>query len=121
MHFLRTLADFQSCIQENALVVVDFTASWCGPCRFIAPKFEEMSHEFEQVVFVKVDVDDNEETSAHMGVQAMPTFMFFKHGKKVGECRGANEAAVRQQLALIVAAADLMPSTLPVGEMQTVL
>ena len=79
-------------------MVVDFYATWCGPCRMIAPKVEEMEKEFSNVMFLKVDVDENDETSEKYEVQAMPTFMFFKNGKKVDSFAGANEAKLRTKI-----------------------
>ncbi|KAF9215199.1 Thioredoxin-like protein 1 [Podila verticillata] len=72
------------------LVVVDFTAAWCGPCQMVKPVFEKLSNQYKHVVFVKVDVDENQEVAAVAGVSAMPTFQFFKASKKVAELKGAN-------------------------------
>src|SRR5436309_2040592 len=63
----------------NKLVVVDFTASWCGPCQSIAPVFERLSNTYSAgTVFVKVDVDKCPTTAASHSVSAMPTFIFFR-------------------------------------------
>mmetsp|Transcript_21362 Transcript_21362/g.39914 ORF Transcript_21362/g.39914 Transcript_21362/m.39914 type:complete len:106 (-) Transcript_21362:121-438(-) len=75
---------------KTKLVVIDFTASWCGPCKFIAPHFEKMAEEQPGVIFVKIDVDEAEDLAAQCGIQAMPTFQFYKNGAKVDEMRGAN-------------------------------
>jgi thioredoxin len=77
------------------LVVIDFTATWCGPCKMIAPVYEKMAEEFPGVVFTKIDVDANSEAAEQCGVQAMPTFQFYKGGQKVDEMKGANEAGLR--------------------------
>jgi thioredoxin len=77
---------------KSKLVVVDFTASWCGPCRFIAPVFEKLASENSDVEFVKVDVDDADDVAAHCQIQAMPTFHFYKSGAKVAEFSGADQA-----------------------------
>lgn len=61
----------------------------------IAPIYEKMSEEFPSVVFTKIDVDANEEAAQQCGVQAMPTFQFYKGGQKVGELKGANESKLR--------------------------
>ena len=76
--------------ENNKLVVVDFTASWCGPCQFISPIYEKLSEEYGDVEFVKVDVDDADDIAAEANVQAMPTFHFYKNGVRVDEMRGAN-------------------------------
>ena len=60
------------------LVCVDFTATWCGPCKKIGPKFVEMAGIYEDCQFVKVDVDENEETTTACNVTNMPTFQFYK-------------------------------------------
>merc|ERR1712227_576174 len=80
------------------LVVVDFTASWCGPCQRIAPVFAKLAEEMPDVVFVKVDVDENEETASACGIQAMPTFQFYKNAAKVHEFSGASEDKIREAL-----------------------
>ena len=79
----------------DKLVVVDFFATWCPPCKMIAPKLEEMSQSMANVVFLKVDVDQNDEASQHYGIEAMPTFLYFKSGKKVDTLTGANESKLK--------------------------
>jgi thioredoxin-like negative regulator of GroEL len=71
----------------------------CGPCKFIGPIFEKLSTENEDVEFAKVDVDDAEEVAGHCGIQAMPTFQFYKGGQKVEEMRGADESKLVQLIA----------------------
>jgi len=72
------------------LVVVDFHAVWCGPCKAIAPKIEELEKSRTDVVFLKVDVDDCEDVAMAHKVSCMPTFLFFKQAAKVAEFSGAN-------------------------------
>ncbi|XP_071954358.1 thioredoxin-like [Antedon mediterranea] len=79
----------------SGLVVVDFFATWCGPCRAISPKVESMAAEFTTVLFLKVDVDENSDTAEAEEISAMPTFKFYKNGAKVDELTGANEAKLR--------------------------
>jgi thioredoxin len=83
----------------DKLVVVDFTATWCGPCQRIAPVFVKLAEEMPDVVFVKVDVDENEETAQGCGISCMPTFQFYKSAKKVHEFSGASEDKIREALA----------------------
>ncbi|KAJ1217969.1 hypothetical protein NDU88_005556 [Pleurodeles waltl] len=82
----------------SKLVIVDFTASWCGPCRRIAPLFEELSTKYSEVIFLKVDVDDNEAITQRYGVTSMPTFLFIKNCEKVNVCTGADINAVEKRL-----------------------
>merc|ERR1712100_50814 len=64
------------------------TATWCGPCQRIAPVFVKFAEEMPDVVFVKVDVDENEETAAACNISCMPTFQMYKSGTKVHERTG---------------------------------
>jgi thioredoxin len=82
---------------HQRVVVIDFTAKWCGPCQMIAPAFESMAAEFPSVSFAKVDVDANQETAGQCGVRAMPTFQLFVEGNKVAETKGANERSLKVQ------------------------
>merc|ERR1711937_613323 len=96
-----TKAEFDKILADagDKLVVVDFTATWCGPCQRIAPVFVKLAEEMPDVVFVKVDVDENEETAGACGIQAMPTFQFYKNGSKVHEFSGASEEKIREAIA----------------------
>merc|ERR1711988_234251 len=98
---LATKADFDAALADagEKLVVVDFTASWCGPCQRIAPVFAKLAEEMPDVVFVKVDVDENDETAWFCGISAMPTFQFYKAGVKVHEFSGAAEEKIREAIA----------------------
>merc|ERR1712243_180535 len=82
---VESQADFDAVINGNTLVCVDFWATWCGPCKMIAPKLEAMSEKYTEVVFAKCDVDDNSETAEEVGISAMPTFKFYKDGKQIAE------------------------------------
>src|SRR3972149_6175779 len=86
-----TDATFQKEVLEAAEpTFVDFWASWCGPCRMIAPVFEELSNQYNgQVKFAKVNVDENPKTPANYGVRGIPTLILFKGGKVVEQIVGA--------------------------------
>jgi len=82
----------------SKLVVVDFTASWCGPCKRIAPFYDELSAKYPNAVFLKVDVDQCQETAAGQGVTAMPTFMFFRNKTKLDKIQGADNKALEEMI-----------------------
>ncbi|KAE9418731.1 hypothetical protein Angca_008872, partial [Angiostrongylus cantonensis] len=88
--------EFQAALAEASTkpVVVDFYAEWCGPCKLVAPVFEDLSNKYITMVFVKVDVEKCEESAAACGVSAMPTFMIFINGEKMDTFRGANPTAL---------------------------
>jgi len=85
---------------EGKAVAIDFTATWCGPCQQIAPVYHELSESdaFSNVVFLKVDVDQNPATAAKYDVKAMPTFVFIKRGVVVSTLRGANPEMLKEKL-----------------------
>merc|ERR1712189_168618 len=96
---VETEEQFNTAIAGDILVVVDFFATWWGPCKMIAPKLESMSKEMAgKVVFLKVDVDELEDLAAAQEVKAMPTFSFFKGGKKLESFAGANEQRIRETI-----------------------
>ena len=84
--------DFQKVVLESKmLVVVDFWAPWCGPCRMVSPTIEELAEEYKgKVVVVKMNVDENPETAAQFAVMSIPTVMVFKGGKSVKSLIGAH-------------------------------
>lgn len=75
---------------NQKLIVLDWSASWCGPCKKIAPEFEKLSEQYKDVVFLKADVDELSDSAAKAGVESMPTFQFIKDGELVHSFAGAS-------------------------------
>ncbi|VDM37775.1 unnamed protein product [Toxocara canis] len=82
----------------NKLVVIDFYADWCGPCRYIAPIFERFAEQYTEAFFIKVNVDVCRQTSALYGVQAMPTFVFVKNNQEVDRLMGADASELERKI-----------------------
>ncbi|XP_033737277.1 thioredoxin-like [Pecten maximus] len=102
MKEINNMEDFNQILREagNKLVVVDFNATWCGPCKAIRPVFKQMesTEEFKNVVFCEVDVDEAPEVAEDCDVQMMPAFMFFKNGEKIKEVLGANKDKLKASI-----------------------
>merc|ERR1712113_410159 len=83
--------EFKTIVGGDKPVIIDFTATWCGPCKMIAPFFAELADKFTTIEFIKVDVDDLDDVAAECGISAMPTFQVWKGGAKVEEMVGASK------------------------------
>nr|ACJ12082.1 thioredoxin [Bombina orientalis] len=97
---IENLEEFKQALVDagDKLVVVDFTATWCGPCKMIAPFFKSLSEKYPDVVFLKVDVDDAQDVAASCDIKCMPTFHFYKNGEKVHDFSGANQNTLEQKV-----------------------
>jgi thioredoxin 1 len=70
--------NFEPTISENSFVVVDFWAPWCGPCRTFGPVFEKVSDDHDDIVFAKVNTEDEQQIAAHFQIRSIPTLMIFR-------------------------------------------
>ncbi|MDO5681838.1 MAG: thioredoxin [Propionibacteriaceae bacterium] len=93
-----TSADFVSTIKDNDLVLVDFWAEWCGPCRKFAPIFSKVSDNHDDVVFAKLDTDANQDIAGSLNIMSIPTIMAFHKGNMVFNQAGVLNAGQLEQL-----------------------
>eukprot|EP00088_Acartia_fossae_P041647 TRINITY_DN43564_c0_g1_i1.p1 TRINITY_DN43564_c0_g1~~TRINITY_DN43564_c0_g1_i1.p1 ORF type:complete len:106 (-),score=33.99 TRINITY_DN43564_c0_g1_i1:265-582(-) len=98
VYAVKDLDDFNNQLASagGKLVVVDFFATWCGPCKMISPHLEEMDKTMDDVVFLKVDVDECEDIAQEYKITAMPTFIFIKNKSKVADLTGANVEKLKE-------------------------
>ena len=87
---IATNTNFDELLQEEKLVIVDFWATWCGPCRMLSPLLDEVEAEMaDKVEVVKVNVDDADEIAMRFRIMSIPTLLFFKNGQMVDRSVGA--------------------------------
>lgn len=82
-----TSKEFKEVIKDGK-VVIDFFATWCGPCKMLSPVMDEISSELKNVNFYKIDVDKNEDVAMEYGIMSIPTIIIFKDGKVVNSIVG---------------------------------
>ncbi|KAK1551940.1 hypothetical protein Q3G72_007716 [Acer saccharum] len=91
-------AHFEASKETNKLLVIDFTATWCGPCKSMEPAIKEFVAKYTEVEFIKIDVDKFTEIAKEFGIEAMPTFILVKKGKEVDRLVGAKKDDLQKKI-----------------------
>lgn len=113
-----TMDDFETTVGGDGIVLVDFWASWCGPCRVFAPIFEQAAEENPDAVFAKVDTEAEQELSGALGIRSIPTLMIFRDGILVFSQPGALPKAALDDLLGQVRALDMDEVRAEIAERQ---
>ncbi|RDW59505.1 thiol-disulfide exchange intermediate [Coleophoma cylindrospora] len=107
MQEIKSLSAFNA-LKSGPLLIIDFYATWCGPCKAISPAFDRLAKQHADtpaIVFAKVDVDKAKDVAQACAITSMPTFQFFKAGKKIDEVKGADPNQLTTKIGYYTAAA----------------
>ncbi|KAK4481256.1 hypothetical protein RD792_012139 [Penstemon davidsonii] len=88
--------------RDGKIVIANFSATWCGPCRMIAPYFVELSEKHPSIMFLTIDVDELSEFSTSWDIKATPTFFFLKDGQQFDKIVGANKPELQKKMTALV-------------------
>ncbi|WP_071045089.1 thioredoxin [uncultured Microbacterium sp.] len=113
-----TMDSFRETIADNDIVLLDFWAEWCGPCRSFAPVFEKASDEHSDVVFGKIDTEDQRELAGGFGITSIPTLAAFREGIMVFSQPGALPAPALEQVITAVKGLDMDDVRRQIAEQQ---
>lgn len=95
---LVTAAELENLKTSGQPLLVDYFANWCGPCKALMPRLEELESAYPNVKFVKLNVDENAQHSIDMGIRSVPTIIFVKDGSEFNRSSGANSTAFYKEI-----------------------
>jgi thioredoxin len=110
--------NFEETITDNDIVLVDFWADWCGPCKRFGPVYEKASEEYDGIVFAKLDTDANYELTSQLGIEGIPTLMAFREGVLVFNQAGALPGQALKQVLDAVKGLDMEEVHAQVAKLQ---
>ncbi|KAL9271621.1 Thioredoxin H-type-like protein [Drosera capensis] len=87
--------------REGKIVIANFSASWCRPCRTVAPLYSELSEKYPSLIFLTIDVDEVSELSTSWDIKATPTFFFLRDGQEIDKLVGANKAELEKKITIL--------------------
>lgn len=99
-HIIQNVEEFDALLKSEKPVLVDFFATWCGPCRMFAPTFDEFASDHDEISCVKIDVDQNGEIARRYGIMSIPTIILFKNGEPVKKNVGTLDLEELEDFAL---------------------
>ena len=88
---ITKLEELTNAMEQHSVVVVDYWATWCGPCKIIAPFYKELDIQHADVYFLKVDVDEADDLASAQGIQCLPTFQVYKNKELIDTITGADK------------------------------
>ena len=109
---------FEKTISDNDIVLVDFWADWCGPCKRFGPIYEKSSEQHKDVVYAKLDTDANQQLSGQLGIEGIPTLMAFREGVLVFNQAGALPGPALKQVIDAVKGLDMVEVHKQVAKLQ---
>ncbi|MED6219576.1 hypothetical protein PIB30_036996 [Stylosanthes scabra] len=115
VHLITTKESWDQKLEEakkdHKILIANFSATWCGPCKVIAPYYCELSEQYPSMMFLLVDVDELTDFSTSLDIRATPTFFFYRDGQQIDKLIGANRPELTKKVALFSTSFD---SSIPV-------
>ncbi|KAL2899751.1 Thioredoxin H-type [Bienertia sinuspersici] len=105
VHLITTVAAWEEKLlqakQQDKIVIANFSAAWCGPCKMIASYYSELSRKYTSLMFLTIDVDELPDLSTSFDIKATPSFFFLKNGKEIDKLVGSNKAELQKKITAI--------------------